>query len=288
MDSTAKGRSGALSGFGFVALVSVVCSWIVVSPLLWPRTPQAGAATVAVGLFAWACALLAIARPAFRWAVALAGVAIVLPVFRSSMDRIVVVNHVISGVLLVGLSLFHTRQAQVSPTHARRARVHLLPLSVDARRFVHGLAWGAAATLAMAVVVGLAMALRIWPSAEPFSVAFGRRVLGAQVPPSVVWLLVAAGELAFGALCGGLLTVLSDEIRLSDALAMGLLRWLATQWLVFPFLGWADFGLGRGLGPALATAAPHLAYALTLGFGMRRDDRRLGRAAPRPPAFAPA
>jgi hypothetical protein len=287
MDSSVNDRSGGLTGFGFISLVSLVCSWVVVSPLLWPRTPQAAGATVAAGLFAWAFSLLTIARPAFRWGVALAGVVIVLPVFRFSMDRIVVVNHVICAILLVVLSLYHTRRSP-APTHARRARMHLLPLSVDARRFVHGLAWGAAATVVMAAVIGVAIALRIWPSAEPFSVAFGRRVLGPQVAPPVVWLVVAAGELAFGALCGGLLTVLSDEIRLADALAVGVMRWLATQWLVFPFLGWLDFGLGRGLAPALATAVPHLAYALTLGFGMRRDDRRLGRTAPRPPAFAPA
>jgi hypothetical protein len=261
-----------------MGLVSLVCAWIVSSPFLWAHSPVDAVVTVVLGMVAWVCSLLIIVDPRFNWGVTVAAGAIAFSGIAFAESRASIAGHLIGGVLLLALSLPHQRRRHEVPAHLRWPQ--RAPLSADGRRFVHGLGWGAAAAAVMGVVTLVAVALPLWPLRAPLPFLLARHLLGDGVP--TVWLAAAAiaGELAYGAICGGLLTTFSEKVDLGDALALGLLRWLATQLLVLPALGWDDFGLAAGPALLVATALPHLVYALALWAFFAREDRRLSGARP--------
>jgi len=148
----------------------------------------------------------------------------------------------------------------------------------EARRFDHGVWWGAAAAVLSGLVVLAAMALGAWPAGKPLSVLavemVGRDYLGREGAVAATWLLAGVIQVAWGAACGALLAVLTERVTLADALGLGALRWLFTQVVVLPALGLGDFGLLRTptLALAIATALPHVTYALFLGWLMHQED----------------
>jgi hypothetical protein len=266
-----------------LCLAVLTCAWVAMSAFLWTHPPGAALVAVAAAGLAALCALGAIIEPRVRFGVALVGAALALSVFWFWPDFTTAACHVASGVALVFFGL----STSAGPAFAHHARERApRGLSVEGRRFVHGLAWGAVATVPMGVVTLLAMALHLWPLERPVSVLLARGVLGPEVGLPGVLAAVAVAQLAYGALCGGLLTTFAEPVQVSDALGLGLLRWLTTELILLPALGLADFGLGLGLGrgPALivATAVPHLAYALSLGWLLTRDERRAAVPASQP------
>jgi hypothetical protein len=142
---------------------------------------------------------------------------------------------------------------------------------VKRRRFFQGASAGMLATIAMGVATLVAIALHAWPLERPLATMMTQAILPTGV--GVLWLYVLGGlgQLAYGALCGGLLAVLVERLTMSTALALGLLRWLTTQVVVLPVVGWEPFGLAASPSLALATVLPHLAFALSLGW-LARDD----------------
>lgn len=144
--------------------------------------------------------------------------------------------------------------------------------SSDRARFWQGCRWGAAAGVAMGASTLLLMALGLWPAARPLSALVAGRLLGSDTPAH--WLLLAGGaaQLSYAALCGGLLTVLSDRVTLSSALGFGLLRWFWTQVVLFPALRWGDFALLGNPWMSVATLASHATYALALGWLLREEE----------------
>ena len=50
---------------------------------------------------------------------------------------------------------------------------------------------------------------------------------------------------------------------------------MITQVMVLPAFGWAEFGLMRNPWLAMVTVVPHLAWALSIGWLMSRDDERV-------------
>jgi hypothetical protein len=270
------------SMFWSTCLVTLLCAWLATSPFLWPTTRLGAFLTAASAIVAWVFSLLALARPRYRWGVAVLGVLIGMSGMAFYGAAPAVTNHVICGVLLVVFALFPRRQPEpAAHPHASEA-LRLFPLSFDETRFLHGLGWGAVATIVMGAVTLLAVAVHVWPMPAPLAVVAARHLSGTTA--GVPWpaLLLGVVELAYGALCGGLLTTLADPVDLGHALAIGALRWMTTQVVVLPALGWADFGLARGPALMLATALPHLAYAVALGLLLRRDDQRLSHAHPTP------
>jgi hypothetical protein len=136
--------------------------------------------------------------------------------------------------------------------------------------------WGAAAAVASGLVVLVQLALRLWPAGQPLSVLavqmVGREFLGREGAAVPTWLLAAVVHLSWGVFCGGMLAVLTDRVTLTGALGLGALRWFFTQVVVLPAVGFGDFGLLGTPALALATAVPHLAYALCLGWLMRQEE----------------
>jgi hypothetical protein len=149
----------------------------------------------------------------------------------------------------------------------------------ELRRFVHGLAWGAAASVVGAVVTLLAMAVQLWPTTRPLSVMVtalvSQEYLGRSPSLPVMYLVASLVQLAYGAFCGGLLALVSEPVTVPSALGMGALRWFFTQVVVLSALGWGDFALFHRPSIALVTMLPQLGYALSLGWLMRQED--LGR-----------
>ncbi len=131
------------------------------------------------------------------------------------------------------------------------------------RRFAHGLGWGAAATLVMGTVSLVLFAIGVYGTERPLSVMLARNFTDG------IWVfaLAAFGQLLYGALSGGLLAKLSSPVTMPSALGVGLLRWLVTQMVMF------------GLMPhpllAAVTLLPHLAWALSAGWLMHRDDEHV-------------
>jgi hypothetical protein len=139
------------------------------------------------------------------------------------------------------------------------------------KRIVRGLAWGSVATVTMAVAALLQMGVGAWPLERPLGVYVARALTPGA---GTIWWFVlgALGQLAFGAICGALLSALVERVTVSSALALGLLRWLTTQLLVLPLAGFPPFGLITSPPLALATAFPHLAFAVSLGWLLSHED----------------
>jgi hypothetical protein len=143
-------------------------------------------------------------------------------------------------------------------------------------RIEHGLRWGAVASVAGGIVALVLVALRLWPPGHPLSVLVvqmvGRDYLDHQGGVGLTWLVAGVLQVTWGALWGGLLAVVTDRVTPSNALGLGALRWLWTQIMVAPALGWGDFGfLHMPLLP-LVTVLPHAAYTVCLGWLMRQED----------------
>jgi hypothetical protein len=146
----------------------------------------------------------------------------------------------------------------------------------ERRRFVHGLGWGAVASVVAGAITLLLMIVQLWPAERPFSVLAAQEALArlGQTDVSVpfLYLVGAVGQLAVGAFCGGMLTVLSEPVTMPSALGLGALRWFFTQNVVFPALGWFNFGLEQSPTLWLISIWPHLAWALSLGWLMRQEE----------------
>src|SRR5207247_3460902 len=132
------------------------------------------------------------------------------------------------------------------------------------------LGWGVVATAAMGATTLLMIGIGLWPLGRPLSMVVAEEFLPAGATLAWVIVAVVAVQLCYGAFCGGMLSVLAEPVTMGSALGLGLLRWFATQVLVLPALGWSEFGLRNTPLLALATAVPHLTYALTVGWRMRR------------------
>jgi hypothetical protein len=158
-------------------------------------------------------------------------------------------------------------------------------METSERRIVHGMGWGAAATVVSGAVTLLMMAVHLWPAQRPLSLLVAQTVvpdyLGWTPSPAVAYLLAAAGQLAWGALLGGFLAFLSHPVTLSSALGLGALRWFFTQSVVLPALGWQNYSFFMNRPSiALATMLPHLGWAISLGWLLRQEDFH------RPPVIA--
>jgi hypothetical protein len=69
-----------------------------------------------------------------------------------------------------------------------------------------------------------------------------------------------------------MLAVLADRVTLAHALGLAAIRWMFTNTILLTALGYGDFGLLARPSLAVATAVPHLVWALCLGWLMRQED----------------
>ncbi|HVV16551.1 MAG TPA: hypothetical protein VHH90_05045 [Polyangia bacterium] len=133
---------------------------------------------------------------------------------------------------------------------------------------------GIAATAAMTLLMALGL-FRHGPVAlRPFPVEFALRVLPNWSPlPLAVATTLA--HFAYGAGAAALFSFLARPMTPGRGLAFGVALWIIMQICYVPaFLGWMEFGLGRGEPwSALFTLLLHAVYGVVLGTLGARDER---------------
>jgi hypothetical protein len=132
-------------------------------------------------------------------------------------------------------------------------------------RFWAGVGWGVVATIAMSIVMILAMLAGVSPMPKPIPIALVARTLGEGIPKPVLMALGIVLHLGYGGLFGGLLAISTRAVTVLKALALGVGLWLLMQVLWLPYLGWGVFGTNLTPKIAVATLVLHLIYGGTLG-----------------------
>lgn len=137
-------------------------------------------------------------------------------------------------------------------------------------RFLSGMGWGAAATLAMSVPMVAGAAAGILPMPKPIPAALVGAVFGSALAPPLHMALAAVSHFAYGAVAGGVLATISERVTVAKGLGWGILLWvlMGVAWL--PFLGWGLFGTGISPRVTVATLVLHAIYGVTLGWGLDR------------------
>ncbi len=133
---------------------------------------------------------------------------------------------------------------------------------------------GLAATAAMTLLMALGL-IRHGPVAlRPFPVEFALRLFPswAPLPLSVATTLA---HFAYGAAAAAVFSFLARPMSPGRGLAFGVALWVVMQICYVPaFLGWMEFGLGRGEPwSALFTLLLHAVYGSVVGVLGARDER---------------
>ncbi|HXU63423.1 MAG TPA: DUF6789 family protein [Polyangia bacterium] len=133
---------------------------------------------------------------------------------------------------------------------------------------------GVAATAAMTLLMAVGL-FRQGPAAfRPFPVEFVWRVFPTwgTLPLAIVATLIHFG---YGAAAAALFSFLARPMSVGRGIAYGLALWVVMQICYVPvFMGWMEFGLGRGEPwSALFTLLLHVTYGAVLGGLAARDER---------------
>jgi hypothetical protein len=144
----------------------------------------------------------------------------------------------------------------------------------ELRRAGRAAVLGLAATAVMTVLMAVGL-FRHGPVAfRPFPVEFTSRVLPGwgAVPLAIVTTLA---HFAYGAAAGALFSFLARPMSVGRGVAFGVALWMVMQICFVPaFLGWMEFGLGRGEPwSALFALLLHVVYGGALGWLGARDER---------------
>ena len=137
-------------------------------------------------------------------------------------------------------------------------------------RFWNGAMWGAAATVAMSVLMILGLVTGIAPMPKPIPAAIVGKITGGALPRPALLATAALLHLGYGAFWGGVLAAMSRRLTVLRGLALGVGLWLIMQVVVLPFLGWGVFGASQTPKIAIATLILHLVYGGTYGALMDR------------------
>lgn len=141
---------------------------------------------------------------------------------------------------------------------------------MDGKRFWIGFGWGAAATVAMSLIMLLGLATGLSPMPKPIPAAIVGKVTGGGLPRPALMAIAIVLHLGYGGFWGGVLARLRRPVTLWHGVGLGVFLWLIMQVVVLPFLGWGFFGAAQTPRIAVATLVLHLVYGLTLGGLMDR------------------
>jgi hypothetical protein len=148
---------------------------------------------------------------------------------------------------------------------------------METRRLAAGFGWGLVATLAMSILMIIAVATGLSPMPKPIPAAMVGKVVGGVVregiPQPAIVALAVASHFVYGGFWGAVLAALTRPVTLWKGIGLGVILWLIMQLAVLPFLGWGLFGLAITPLIAVATLVLHLAYGATLGLLMDRQQK---------------
>lgn len=141
-------------------------------------------------------------------------------------------------------------------------RIHSLSIGDIVKTVVIGL-------ITAAVTAGmmfLAVKSGVSPLPKPLALAFVQTILGHGAPMPVGFLFHAAWVTAFTLVY---VLLFRDSLTFARAFWLAFLLWLSVLAIFFPLVGWGFFGLGIGPRMIVASAVPHLVFAL-LVWGLSR------------------
>ena len=141
-------------------------------------------------------------------------------------------------------------------------RIHSLSIGDIVKTVVIGL-------ITAAVTAGmmfLAVKSGVSPLPKPLGLAFVETILGHGAPMPVGFLFHAAWVTAFTLVY---VLLFRDSLTFARAFWLAFLLWLSVLAIFFPLVGWGFFGLGIGPRMIVASAVPHLVFAL-LVWGLSR------------------
>lgn len=133
-------------------------------------------------------------------------------------------------------------------------------------RFLHGMGWGALATIVMSIPMIIGVSTGLAPMPRPIPLALAGLVLGSGVPQLLLMVVAVASHLAYGGVWGGVLAISTRPVTVMKGIGLGVFLWLLMQVIVLPVLGWGVFGTAVTPAIAGATLVLHLIYGVTIGW----------------------
>jgi hypothetical protein len=123
------------------------------------------------------------------------------------------------------------------------------------------LAVGIGVSILTAAFMAAGLKSGVSPLPKPLGLAFAETVLGRPLPLPVGLLFHAVWVTAFSVIYVGLFR---DALTLLRALALGAALWIVVLVIFFPVVGWGFLGLAVTPKLIVASAVPHLLFAVFL------------------------
>lgn len=142
---------------------------------------------------------------------------------------------------------------------------------VTQQRLQTGFGYGVVATIAMSILMLLAVVSRLSPMPQPIPKAVVAQLFGSGIPTPLLMGLAIGLHLGYGGLFGALLASIARPVTIGRGATLGISLWLLMQVTFLPFLGWGLFGTAITPRIAVATLVLHPVYGGILGWALARD-----------------
>lgn len=134
-----------------------------------------------------------------------------------------------------------------------------------------GFGYGVVATIAMSVLMLLAVVLGKSPMPQPIPEAVVVQLFGSGLPKPLLTALTIGLHLSYGGVFGTALGRVAPPVTIGKGLVLGVGLWILMQVVFLPFLGWGLFGTAITPKIAVATLVLHLVYGGVLGWTLGHD-----------------
>ncbi|WP_216635675.1 DUF6789 family protein [Haloferax sp. Q22] len=134
-----------------------------------------------------------------------------------------------------------------------------------------GFGYGVVATIAMSILMLLALISGNSPMPQPIPKAVVAHLFGSGLSKPLLMVLAVGLHLGYGGVFGALLARIARPVTIGKGLALGIGLWVLMQVTFLPFLGWGLFGTAITPKIAVATLVLHLVYGGVLGWALDRD-----------------
>lgn len=138
-------------------------------------------------------------------------------------------------------------------------------------RLREGFDYGVVATIAMSILMLLALVSGNSPLPQPVPKAVVAQLFGSGIPKLLLIVLVVGLHLGYGGVFGAILARVARPVTIGKGLAFGVGLWVLMQVTFLPFLGWGLFGTAITPKIAVATLVLHLVYGGVLGWMLDHD-----------------
>ncbi len=133
--------------------------------------------------------------------------------------------------------------------------------SLNRQEWARAVGIGIGVSILTAAIMAAALKTGISPLPKPLALAFAEAVLGGSLPLPVGLLFHTIWVTAFSVMYVGLFR---DALTSGRALGLGVALWIAVLVFFFPVAGWGFFGLAVSPKLIVASAVPHLLFAVIL------------------------